>query len=183
MRSQYGRVSLVVLALAVGMLAVGAAFADDAEYVGNSKCKMCHNKKSAGQQWNKWKEAKHSGAFTTLSTDAAKATAERAGLATPPAESAECLQCHVTGHDLDVAALKQEDGVQCESCHGPASLHLVFGKKAMTNKEAAATMDTDIVRPDATVCAKCHNDKNPNDPGDFDFDERYAMIDHSKPAE
>lgn len=183
MRSRPGRMGVLVLTVAVGAFMAASAFAGDAEYVGNSKCKLCHNKKSEGEQWNKWKSMKHASAFVSLSTDAAKESAANAGVSGSPAEAAECVKCHVTGHDSGVAALKKEDGVQCESCHGPASLHLDFGKKAMTNKEAAATMDMNIIRPDSAVCEECHNEESPFFAGYFDFDEMYAQIYHSKPKD
>ena len=44
---------------------------------------------------------------------------------TPAAETPQCLKCHVLGKDIDPAELEstfnKEDGVQCETCHGPGS--------------------------------------------------------------
>jgi hypothetical protein len=59
---------------------VSSAFAQEATYVGNSQCKVCHNKKEEGEQWTKWKASKHAQAFATLSSDAAKAGAQKKGV-------------------------------------------------------------------------------------------------------
>lgn len=176
-------------------LGVGSAFAQDAAYVGNSQCKICHSKKEDGEAWPKWKAEKHSSAFTDLSSDAAKAAAQKAGVTKPPAEAPECLKCHVTGYDAAKGAtdakLKMEDGVQCESCHGPASLHTADGKKFKSG-DKSVDMKAHIKRPDEAVCAQCHNDKNPTwnperyttadgKKTGFDFKQASEKIAHKKP--
>ena len=184
--------------LVIGALLVGVpAAAEDADYVSNAKCKMCHNKKAQGEQWNAWKAMKHAGAFASLSSDQAKEYAVEAGLTTPPSESPECLRCHVTGYDADSKAfhpaLNKEHGIQCESCHGPASNHLPFGKKYLTKRDNIPDdAERNIVRPDVSACVKCHNDESPAwDPekytlGDgtkagFDFEQAFAQIAHLNP--
>ena len=101
--------------LTAALVVSAGAYAQDAEYIGNSKCKICHNKKDEGEQWNKWKAEKHSKAFELLSSDEAKAVATEKGLAKPPAESPECLKCHVTAYDPSSgkapADIKMEDGM------------------------------------------------------------------------
>ncbi|MDP7639390.1 MAG: multiheme c-type cytochrome, partial [Candidatus Hydrogenedentes bacterium] len=72
---------------------------------------------------------------------------------------------HVTGYDVEAKAfhpkLKKEDGVQCESCHGPASLHLPAGKKAKMSKDAS-DIELHQTFPKAENCVKCHNDESPS---------------------
>ena len=79
---------------AVAMLASGVQ-AQDHEYVGAEKCKMCHK-----VQYNSWLETTHAKA-----TDEAKASTDREF-------SSDCLTCHATNADEALA------GVQCEACHG-----------------------------------------------------------------
>jgi hypothetical protein len=81
----------------------------------------------------------HAGAFRTLADMSANkderhdlwiikmGRGDRYGLPTPATESKYCLPCHATafGADAQFTALSFDlkDGVQCESCHGPASAH------------------------------------------------------------
>ncbi len=190
------RIGLWAAFVAAVVMQAPSAAAEEADFVGNKKCKMCHSKKSTGEQWKVWTQMNHAKAFEDLDTDQAKAYAEDAGLSAPPQESAECLRCHVTAYDVAAKAphkaIAVEDGVQCESCHGPGSEHLAFGKKNMTNKDIAADVDRLIVRPDATACVKCHNEESPAwntekytlDDGSttgFDFEQAFAKIAHFNP--
>ncbi len=185
---------VLVAGLLVGICAAG----EDAEYTSNSKCKMCHNKSSEGAQWTKWTEMQHAKAYETLlSSDQAKEYAAARGLETAPAETPECLRCHVTGYDAEKAAfadgMDKEDGIQCDSCHGRSSEHLAFGKKMMMKKdEITDDMDKKIILPDGKACVKCHNDESPAwDPkkytlkdgttAGFDFDQAFAKIAHPNP--
>ena len=187
----------VVWALAIGVTfaLVGSAFAQEATYVGNGQCKICHNKKEEGEQWTKWKAMTHAKAFETLSTDAAKAAAQKKGVAKPPAEAPECLKCHVTAFDAAKGAapekIVKEDGIQCESCHGPASLHTADGKKFKSG-DKTVVMSAHIVRPDEKTCVKCHNEEsaswNPErytlpdgKKAGFDFKQAVAKIEHLNP--
>lgn len=202
---------LAVAALATGLAALaltprvqGAGDQAGADYVGNNQCKVCHNKPAEGEQWKKWSEMMHARAYKSLASDKAKAVAEKAGVTTPPQESPECLRCHVTAFDAttfqpgtDVAKhlppkIGIAEGVQCESCHGPASLHVADGKKYKMQGDTSIDMSAHQTRPDARVCAKCHSDQNPTyDPGrytledgttqDFDFEQAWAKIAHMNP--
>lgn len=186
---------MFAVALAAALVASTGVYAQDAEYVGNSKCKICHNKKDEGEQWNKWKEEKHSKAFELLSTDEAKAVAAEKGLAKPPAESPECLKCHVTAYDPATgkapADIKMEDGVQCETCHGPASTHTIEGKKHKSG-DASADPKSKIHKGEEAICRTCHNEESPTWKADrytledgskvgFDFKQAWEKINHSKP--
>jgi len=174
--------SLLTVTLAFVLAAtsfVSAVAADEAAYVGNKQCKMCHNKKTEGEVWNKWKAMRHAAAYQTLLGDEAKAAGEKRGLEKPPAESPECLKCHVTAYNVEEksvpAKIAVEDGVQCESCHGPASLHVADAKKFKMAKDASIDMSKNILKPDAKVCTQCHTDESPSwNP------ERYTLEDGSK---
>lgn len=196
MRINCWRIGLWTAFLAAAVLQAPSAAAEEADYVGHKKCKMCHSKKSQGEQWKIWTQMNHAKAFETLSTDQAKIYGEEAGLTAPPQESAECLRCHVTAYNVEAKAphkaIAKEDGVQCESCHGPGSEHLVFGKKNMTAKDIPADVPRHMVRPDVTACTECHNEESPawdtekytledGSTSGFDFEQAFAKIAHFNP--
>ena len=155
------KICALFLALA---LVLPVAWAEDATYISNSTCKVCHNKAKTGEQWKVWKSMSHAKAFEALKTPEAVAAAKERGIEKPPHEAPECLTCHGTGYDVKEKKapekIKPEDGVQCESCHGPGSLHKKDGAKVMQKKEVDITAH--IIRPDAKVCTKCHNDESPS---------------------
>jgi hypothetical protein len=175
--------SLAVLAVALAMPALAQ---DDAKkYEGANSCKICHNKPAEGAQWNQWHGTAHAKALETLKTPEAKAVAEKAGVKTPPAESAECLKCHVTGYDAEKKAapakIKLEEGVGCESCHGPGSAHTALAKKNMGKAgDTWGAADTIVTQPDEESCKKCHNPESPTFKG-FDFKEMNDKIAHPNP--
>jgi len=166
------------------------------EFVGNTQCKLCHNKPSEGAQWTVWKKMEHAKAFEVLSSEKAVALGKELGLEKSPSESAACLKCHVTGIDESTLAtpakIKMEEGVQCESCHGPSSDHLVDGKAIRMKKETKVDILANIIRPDEKTCKTCHNKDNPTwDPtkytlenGEtvgFDYKQAYDKIAHANP--
>lgn len=184
--------AVVICALLLSPLASG----DEAQYVSQKDCKMCHNKKPEGAQWTVWKSMKHAMAFQTLKGEKALEVAKTLGLDKPPSESEKCLRCHVTGYNVETkmapAKIKLEDGVQCETCHGPASLHLPDAKAIMFKKDDSIDISAHITRPAEETCLNCHNDGNPTwDPEryttedgkkvGFDFKSAYAKIAHLNP--
>jgi hypothetical protein len=173
-----------------------AAYPEGAEYIGNAACKVCHNKKAEGEQWAVWKTKDHAKAFETLLSDEAKQVAQELGLDKPPAESPECLRCHVTGYNYEKEEfhpkLKKEDGVQCETCHGPGSLHQKDGQAFLFQKKTDLDMSANHLKIDANLCKTCHNTDSPTwDPekytlesGEkvgFDFEQAKALIAHPNP--
>jgi 5-methylcytosine-specific restriction endonuclease McrA len=70
-----------------------------------------------------------------------------------------CAGCHTVG--LDVERYRwQDDGVQCEACHGPGSLHADLADEAGSrpNDEELKAIRTAIFnKPDAQVCGQCHS--------------------------
>lgn len=175
-----------------------AAYPDDANYISHTQCKVCHNAKADGEQWNVWQSMAHANAYNVLTTDAAKAAAEKAGVSGNPAEAAACLQCHVTGYDFETQAapakIKATDGVQCESCHGPASLHNEDGKKLKFSSGSAGDIDVtaNLAKITEATCTQCHNEKSATwDPEryttadgakvGFDYEQAKAKIAHPNP--
>lgn len=150
------------------------------KYIGVKKCSMCHKSDEKGNQYNQWLSTKHAKAYETLGTDAAKETAQKAGVAGNPQEEAKCLKCHVTASGVDSSlledGLKKEDGVQCEACHGAGGDYMAMS--VMKDKEKA--VDAGLVMPTQEVCLKCHNSESPNYK-EFKFDELYPKIAHPNP--
>ncbi len=70
-----------------------------------------------------------------------------------------CAACHTTGFDVDKGRWK-DPGVQCESCHGPASEHVKIAKdvgKKPTDEELTQVRSAVYTAPDAQVCGQCHS--------------------------
>jgi len=157
--------SLIVICL-VTFLGTLNLTAQDFEYVGSKKCKMCHNKAPKGAQYTQWKESKHAKAMESLNAEEAK--------------NPTCLKCHSTvGHvnpDL-VATLKVEEGVSCESCHGPGSAYW----KITIMKDHDKALANGLIMPTEEVCLQCHNDESPDFKG-FDFAEYVKLIAHPDPT-
>lgn len=189
--------TLLVLAVAL-FTAVGVAQAQS-DYIGNDQCKVCHNKKPEGAQWSVWKEMNHANALNALMSDEAKKVAEEKGLPKPPHESPECLKCHVTGYDVEKMAapakIKHEDGVQCETCHGPGSAHVTDGREVMFKKKTAAEIDwmANLKKVEEALCRECHNEESPTwnpekytledgSKAGFDFEQAKAKIAHPNPT-
>lgn len=156
--------------------------AGDAQYIGANKCKMCHMSEKKGAQFKKWQEGPHAKAYETLATEEAKEVAKKAGVTGDPQKADQCLECHVTGHGSSAkeASFKVEEGVGCESCHGPGSLY----KSMKVMKDlAAGTQDAKAVAyivPTKETCIQCHNEKSPTYKP-FNFEEKVKIIAHPNP--
>ncbi len=157
-----------------------------AKYIGVAGCKKCHKTVKQGEQFKIWSESKHAKAYETLKGEDAAKIAKEKGLAKPAYESPECLKCHVTGYDADASLLgpkfKMEDGVQCETCHGPGSLYKK--KKIMKDRELAIQKGLKIYSVEdgsaEELCRKCHNEESPTFK-EFNFKERWKKIAHPVP--
>jgi hypothetical protein len=189
MKVSFVRAMPLVLALAfgAGSVAYGAqAAAADAggKYIGAAKCKMCHNKPAEGAQYDLWLKSAHANAFKTLAGEKAKAEAAKQGIADPQKDP-KCLKCHTTAASVPAGAvghkIAAEEGVSCESCHGPGSGY--FKKKTM-EEIAAGTLDgktVGMVKPTEAVCKECHRPEGNSFFKEFVFAERVKKIAHPKP--
>jgi hypothetical protein len=171
----------ILVAIALGFALIGGAgtaSAADHAYVGVKKCKSCHKKALIGDQYGEWKKMSHAEAFKTLKGDKAIELAKEKGISGPPHKAPECLKCHVTGYDVDAKllpkkGLKEADGVQCESCHGPGKDYRK--KKVMSDHDKAVAKGMWEPGKDEKICATCHNDESPSwDPA------KYELADGSK---
>ncbi len=180
-RSSPGLVLSIMAAVALGFAVSAAADEKPAhQYVGVKKCAMCHKAASRGNQYGQWLETRHAKAYETLASEKALAVAKERGLETPPQENAQCLKCHVTGYgeppEAFATSFKKEDGIGCESCHGPGSHYKSM--KIMKDRETAVAAG--LIIPDKETCLRCHNEESPFYK-EFKYDEFYAKIAHPDP--
>jgi hypothetical protein len=109
--------------------------AGQATYVGMDACSDCHADEDAF-----WKKTVHASAWKTLVDRGQE-------------YDLDCIGCHVTGWDKpggsNLAHNDKLRDVQCETCHGPGSIHVAKGG---TEKPAAIKL-----APEPTLCAnQCH---------------------------
>jgi len=187
------RVSVVgtLLVASLGLVA-GSATSNESpvaaanKYIGAKKCKSCHDSEEMGNQYAAWEKAAHSKAFDTLATPAAKEIASKKGIADPQ-KADECLKCHTTAFGVDAKEIKKgfksEEGVQCESCHGPGEDHFKARFKAASEEGAdkKPAPGEIISSPTQETCLKCHNSESPTFKP-FCFQERVAKIRHRRPS-
>jgi len=151
-------------------------------YIGAESCVMCHKTEKQGNQLSIWQNSRHSKAFETLKTEKANQIAKEKGFLKPAAETWECLKCHVTGYNLDASLLgkkfKIEDGVQCETCHGPGSDYKDM--KVMKDKELAVKNGLMKHEKLEDFCVTCHNTESPTFV-DIKVEESWQKIKHDIP--
>ncbi len=169
-----------IFTFALMVLFAGTALmAQNFKYIGADKCKMCHMKPAKGDQYNTWLKGPHAKAMKTLAGDEAKKIAAEKGIADPTTDPA-CTKCHATVASVDaklVATAKMDEGVSCESCHGPGSMYK--GASIMKNREQS--MQKGLILPTDAVCKTCHNSESPTFKG-FNFEEMAAKIAHPDPT-
>jgi len=175
---------LILLSAILLIVFVSTLLAADAKYIGANKCKMCHISAKRGAQYKKWQAGPHAGAYETLASPEAKKIAKEKGIADAQ-KADECLKCHVTAHGVvataKAASFKIEEGVGCESCHGPGS---DYKSMKVMKALAAGTQDAKAVsytRGDKDACLKCHNEESPTYKP-FNYDEKWKQIAHPVPT-
>lgn len=169
----------LVLALCLVFFAGSSIIAQDYEYIGAPKCKMCHNKPATGEQYKIWAAGPHANAMKTLSGEKAMAYAKEHGIADPSTDP-KCIKCHSTvggtNESLHIG-IKITEGVSCESCHGPGSVYK--SKTIMENREKSVA--SGLIIPNQKTCEGCHNKDNPFFKP-FDYEKAKAKIAHPNPA-
>lgn len=183
------------LALSVGFASVvSGQTGDPAKLISVKKCAMCHKKEDKGNQFGKWEAAAHSKAYETLATAESKAVGAKLGIDNPQA-SGKCLKCHSTAYyfteDIQTTEVAVENGVSCQSCHGPGADY----KKKSIMESLEESIANGMVHPaKEKSCTLCHNETSPTWKPDrytlpsgektgFDVNQAYEKIKHERPAE
>jgi Ankyrin repeats (3 copies)/Cytochrome c554 and c-prime/Ankyrin repeat len=146
------------------------------QYVGSAACMSCHSDAERGNPAVSWMRSRHGHAYWRLGADwalfLARLRPNYHDLDTPIADD-RCLLCHVTGRQDDDAlfadSFRSEEGVGCESCHGPGSLYL--DPEVMADRKAFLANGGHI--PDEATCRSCHRNSD-----QFDYDEMRPKIAH-----
>ncbi|MEY2930059.1 MAG: hypothetical protein RL033_808 [Pseudomonadota bacterium] len=104
-----------------------------AYYLGSTTCANCHEDADTF-----WRTTQHSRAYRTLETQFKEF-------------NLDCVSCHVTGYDRPggstVTHAAKLQNVQCESCHGPGSLHVENpGANGLIRRV-----------PEPSTCRGCHH--------------------------
>ena len=118
-----------------------------ATYMGSQACSDCHP-----GPFQQWKQSAHATAMHTLQAES-------------QAHDPSCLRCHFTGFQHPGAPMVTHLAeVGCESCHGPASMHLAQPSQPYGQLPA-----------DGSACVACHTiDNSP----DFDWTSYWEQIQH-----
>jgi len=169
---------LLLTAVLIGLIFISGLFSQDFTYVGADKCKVCHKSEKQGQQFPLWESRKHSKSFSALTSDKGKEISQAAGVDNP-AENPNCLKCHAPLSEK--APELKEEGVGCETCHGPGSAF----KKMSVMKDHAEAVKNGMIEygsPDAIKkqCLSCHENAHETT---FDFDAAWEKVKHPKPTE
>ena len=178
------------VALCVGTGLGQAAERDASLYVGLKSCRMCHKKEANGNQYGKWMDGPHSKTYEILGSAEAKAVAAKLGI-DDPQKSGKCLKCHSTAYnwteEIQTEKIAVEEGVTCESCHGPGKGY----KSKTTMKSHEASIAGGMIYPATKSCTLCHNEESATWKPDryekdgqkvgFDVEQAYDKIKHPNP--
>ena len=128
-----------------------------AVYVGSEKCQKCHE-----AEYAIWEASPHPHAYEALVSKAKRPTLRQ--------YDSECVVCHVVGFGYpggfrDEQRTPHLKGVGCESCHGPASLHVANHKDkklqaALNPWKANPRNAQDLANRINDSCQKCHDPDN-----------------------
>ena len=146
------------------------------QYVGSTACKSCHSDAADGNPYIRWMQSEHGHAYWRLAADWAlflgKLRPQYADLEDPISDD-RCLLCHVTGRQDDDAlfaeSFRAEEGIGCESCHGPGSLYV--DPEIMTDRESFLAAGGRI--PNENTCRGCHRKSE-----QFDYAEMWPKVAH-----
>ncbi len=166
MRGHVCRIATVV-SVAAGLVLASDPGASDRHpvYVGAKVCAQCHagpnpeHMYSRMRTFSQWRVSKHALAYASLWSAESKEIARLSGILDEPQGAAACLGCHATAYDTEDWEKEEhfflEDGIQCETCHGPGSEYI--DPESMMDREKA--MAQGMKMPDERACMMCHNVK------------------------
>ncbi len=151
---------LVIIWVLAGLVSVPAVAQEHKPvYVGARVCGECHSGSGMGNQYSRWLHSKHAQAYASLALPEAKEIAVLSGIREDPQDVFTCLGCHSSGAQAEEwekdETFRIEDGVQCESCHGPGSEYMAA--EVMMDREKA--MAAGLIMPGPETCDVCHKEK------------------------
>ena len=137
--------------------------------VGSCAASSCHGAAEpwkgsnvAQTEYHTWRRGdKHARAYAVLLTERSRGIAQKLGLDEPAHRARICLDCH--SHNVPAARREKQfvlaDGVNCESCHGPAERwigpHVEPAATHRANLAAGMFPTSDTVQR-AQLCLSCH---------------------------
>ena len=160
-------------------------------YVGVKPCVGCHTTEKSGAQVKVWKAAAHSKAYESLLSEDGKKRAAAKGIQKPE-EDTNCLQCHAPivtlPKELVGPKYLADEGVGCETCHGPLEKHVLMEKQALKEKREIPEAVSMIIRANdmdlkKVLCARCHREHEWHESVAFDLDASWKKIAHMRPKE
>ena len=137
--------------------------------VGSCAASSCHGAAEtwkgsnvAQTEYHTWRRGdKHARAYAVLLNERSRGIAEKLGLDEPAHRARICLDCHA--HNVPAVRREKQfvlaDGVNCESCHGPAERwigpHVEPAATHPANLAAGMFPTSDTVQR-AQLCLSCH---------------------------
>ncbi len=155
------RIPVVAVAFAAAIALAGSVQGQQVKpvYVGARVCGKCHSGAGMGNQYSIWLHSRHAQAYAALAKPAAREIAKLSGIRQEPQETFTCLGCHSTGAHAEEwekdDTFRVEDGVQCETCHGPGSEYI--DPEVMSDPERAKAAG--LIMPGRETCERCHQEK------------------------
>ncbi len=120
----------------------------DGKHVGAAACAPCHAAEHAA-----WAASPHATAMRTLSTEAARAHVPE------PETTVACVSCHATADasgppPTALTSYRVDEGVGCESCHGPGEAHVAAGGGRDNIVHLGENCPVCVLE---AVCTRCHD--------------------------
>lgn len=154
-----------------------------ARYVGVIGCK-CHAKEALGNQYRRWIGSKHMRSYVTLAGPYGRMIMKKVGMSGYAQETEMCFRCHAPKPDTSRTepTFKFEEGVQCETCHGPGSVH-VARRMTMGGENP---VDSGFEKVSTAICMECHKPKPSHEDlpahlRHFDLEKAWKKIAHPVP--
>ncbi|UCF37252.1 MAG: beta-propeller fold lactonase family protein [Acidobacteriota bacterium] len=143
--------------------------------VGVQVCGECHTGKDKSYQYSRWKLTPHARAYAVLATPEAYEMAQAEGIEGSPQQAEQCLSCHTTNRANQIPAMASysiDEGVGCESCHGPGSEYSY--EAIMIDRTSAESAG--LLQPTEATCRPCHENAHGKP---FDYQVAWPEILHS----
>ena len=126
-------------------------------YTGAHQCGECHKGPEFGFQYSRWRGGPHARAYAVLSTPEAREIAADKKVKGDPLKSEKCLTCHITAAGVSEQQWTEtysiDEGVGCEACHGPGSVHEATAEVG----HAFAETKKSLAKVGQQTCGRCHN--------------------------